>query len=664
MRIRHAFLAVLLAAGAPASATAAPPLPVEHFTKHALIDDVAVSPSGKRLAVLMHGTDGYRRLGVMDLEPLGKPRVIGQFDDADVHTARWVSDDRIVFTAYQRGPEVRDGGAGTFAVDHDGTRPRTLIAWSTHAGVALGTGISTRVLPYGWVLHSAIDDGSNDVLVYRVVRDHRDEPTDFVPARLNTVDGTLKTLSYGMPAGTYDWLLDAAHEPRAVTTWRKGRQGVFLRDAKDGRWEQVSDVDAFGEGGFVPWFIEPDGRLVVEARAGGRDTIGLHAFDAGRKQVEPDPMVGLRGFDLDPVRVVDTRSGRLLGIHFRADRPMSHWFDEKMQAIQAGIDAALPGRFNRLHCGRCESSRFVVVASQSDRQPTEYLLFDRERRSMQPIGASRPWIDASTQGARSFHRVATRDGLSMPVVVTKPAGASADTPLPTVVLVHGGPWLRGTDLGWRAEAQFLASRGYLVLEPEFRGSWGYGFRHFRAGFKQWGRAMQDDLADAVQWAAAQRLADPARVCVMGGSYGGYASLMATITHPTVFRCAASFAGVSDIDLMYSISWSDATEAARRYSMPVLVGDRDKDADQLAATSPLKRAGEIEVPLLLAHGSLDRRVPVEHARRFESAARRGGVAVESVYYADEGHGWFHVRNHTDFYGRLERFLDQALKAPPR
>jgi dipeptidyl aminopeptidase/acylaminoacyl peptidase len=238
----------------------------------------------------------------------------------------------------------------------------------------------------------------------------------------------------------------------------------------------------------------------------------------------------------------------------------------------------------------------------------------------------------------------------------------AEQRLPAVLLVHGGPWVRGSDLGWSAEAQFYASRGYRVLEPEFRGSAGYGWRHFHAGWKQWGLAMQDDLADAVQWAARQGLIDPARVCIVGGSYGGYAALMGPIAHPGTYRCAASLAGVTDIDLMYSVSWSDFSEEYKRYGMPVLVGDRVKDAEMLARSSPIKRVAEIKVPLLLAHGAQDHRVPIVHEQDFVAAARQAGVDVEVHLYPEEGHGFYDPANRADYYGHLERFLAKALKEP--
>lgn len=150
---------------------------------------------------------------------------------------------------------------------------------------------------------------------------------------------------------------------------------------------------------------------------------------------------------------------------------------------------------------------------------------------------------------------------------------------------------------------------------------------------------------------------------MGSSHGGYAALMGPIRHPGTWRCAISYAGVTDIDLMYSIHWSDMPDQWKDYGMPVLIGDRDKDAARLHAASPLERAAEIKVPVLLAHGALDRRVPIDHARKFVAAARAAGVAIETVIYDDEGHGWVKPADRADFLGRLEKFLARALPGKP-
>jgi dipeptidyl aminopeptidase/acylaminoacyl peptidase len=157
--------------------------------------------------------------------------------------------------------------------------------------------------------------------------------------------------------------------------------------------------------------------------------------------------------------------------------------------------------------------------------------------------------------------------------------------------------------------------------------------------------------------------DGRRVCIAGGSYGGYAALMGAIQHPDLYRCAVAFAAVTDIELMYSISWSDFSEDWKRYGMPVLVGDRLVDAEQLAATSPLRQVGRIKIPILLAHGGEDRRVPLEHSRRFRSRAEEAGVKVEYVFYPDEPHGFRRPANEADFWQRVDVFLSQSLRDPP-
>ena len=264
-------------------------------------------------------------------------------------------------------------------------------------------------------------------------------------------------------------------------------------------------------------------------------------------------------------------------------------------------------------------------------------------------------------GQRDVYRVPVRDKLELPVLVTQPPG-KAQGPRPAVVLVHGGPHVRGTHWAWSAQAQFLASRGYVVLEPEFRGSTGYGWAHFRAGWEQWGLAMQDDIADTLAWAVKQGWVDPKRVCIAGASYGGYAALMGAVKQSDLFRCAVSWVGVTDLELMSSIHWSDASDEWKNYGMKRLIGDPVADAERFKATSPLQRAREIRMPLLVAYGGDDRRVPIKHGSDFK-AALRPEQDLEWVVYPEEGHGWFELKTNEDFWGRVERFLDRNIGSKP-
>jgi dipeptidyl aminopeptidase/acylaminoacyl peptidase len=267
-------------------------------------------------------------------------------------------------------------------------------------------------------------------------------------------------------------------------------------------------------------------------------------------------------------------------------------------------------------------------------------------------------------GLRDLHRFAARDGRSIPAYVTLPPG-KASGPRPTVVLVHGGPAVRGAYWDWDSEAQFLASRGYVVIQPEFRGGTGFGADHFNAGLKQWGLAMQTDLVDAAQWAVKQGWADPKRIAIMGASYGSYATLMGLIQNPEVFRCGVEWAGVTDIDLLFSTTYSDASQENLKYGMRTLIGDPDNatDAARFRQYSPLLRAAELKQPLLMAHGLEDRRVPIVHATGFYDAVKRSNPNVELITYPNEGHGWSKEETRIAFWQRVEAFLDKNLKQAP-
>lgn len=233
-------------------------------------------------------------------------------------------------------------------------------------------------------------------------------------------------------------------------------------------------------------------------------------------------------------------------------------------------------------------------------------------------------------------------------------------PRPAVVLVHGGPWSRGGAWRWDPDAQFLATRGYVVIEPEFRGSTGYGNKHYRDGWKQWGQRMQDDVTDALKFAVDKGWVDPKKVCIAGASYGGYSALMGIAKTPEQYKCAVAWVAVSDPRLMYTVHWSDISDRSKLFSMPDMVGDLEKDAPMLKANSPVELAPRMKTPLLLAYGAKDWRVPIVHGEKMRAALTDAGNPPVWVVYDDEGHGWHRTRNKVDFWTRVERFLSQHLQ----
>jgi dipeptidyl aminopeptidase/acylaminoacyl peptidase len=228
-------------------------------------------------------------------------------------------------------------------------------------------------------------------------------------------------------------------------------------------------------------------------------------------------------------------------------------------------------------------------------------------------------------------------------------------------MVHGGPWVRGGSWRWDAWAQFLASRGYVVIEPEFRGSTGYGEDHFRAGFKQWGQAMQDDVTDSLRWAQQQGLASD-KACIVGASYGGYGTLMGLAKDPDLYRCGVAWIAVADLELLVQGSWwvPDDSSLARKLTLPEMVGDAKADAAMLAANSPVRLAARIKAPVLLAYGEADARVPLTHGKRMRDALTAAGNPPAWISYPEEGHGFAKPENRLDFARRVDAFLAKHLQ----
>lgn len=658
----HVQLAVLFmayAVGGPGVMAQAPAPAAGDYVRWPKLGSFTVAPSNRHAAFLMVNEQGRRVVAVIDLENPSSLRVVAGYADGNVVRVAWVNDRRLIYEAYLPGARIDRGGAGTFAVDLDGGRPRQLINWFPDSETT-GSHIRTRVLNYGWRVWRAWDQRGDEVLAHRAlasgVRDHGAGQL----VRMDTVTGAMQNPSFDQPPFADSWTFDGQGDLRMIGAGRDGRQKLYLRASGKTEWTEIEDQPRHSDQQVHPLYIEGDGTVIVLSRR-GRDTYALFTYDPRNKTLGAEPLAAATGFDVGGDIDVDNQARQVVGVHLHADRVRSVWFDAGLAAVQQAVDSALPkDRHNRLICGNCLSARHLVVRSAGDRIHAEYFVYDRKAQSLRPLGAARPWLPESTQGARSFHRVSARDGLSLPVVVTHPPGREQAGALPAVLLVHGGPWLRGTDLAWDLEAQFLASRGYRVIEVDFRGSTGLGWKHFQAGFKQWGLAMQDDLADIVGWAVRQGSVDGQRVCIVGSSYGGYAALMGPVRHPGTYRCAASHAGLTDLELMVGGSGSDVAAQHLRFTYPALVGDPKTEAEMLRRQSPLHRVADMKVPVLLAQGGLDQRVTKEHADRFESAARAAGVAIERVDYPHDAHGWFEPASHADFLQRLERFLAHALK----
>ena len=648
-----AMLAVSAPFAAAALANALPP--VESFFDNPAFSGARLSPDAKFLAVRTSKPGGRDMLAVVDLSSMAV-KVVGHFSDADVGSFSWVNNERLVFNSAdkQLGQADIDFAPGLYAVDRDGGRFRQL---AERRGSLLRERTMRQLLPWHTFLLPQRGAQDSESVYVTSPNFSRDEVRDVDLLLLNTVTG--RTEPVKRPPNTQSYLLDQHGAPRLATSVEEGDELIWYRDPKDEQWRQLAKSPLFGGTGFEPVAFGPDGALYVEARQ-NEDKSALYRFNFATGKVDPTPVLRVAAYDFDGALL--TTSDRLLGVRLSTDARTTEWFDPAMKALQAKIDAQLTSTVNLISLAPRAQTPWVLVESYSDRQPTVTSLFNTETGSFNKVGASHPAIDPASMGRQDLVHYQARDGRSIPAWLTLPRGGGKN--LPMVVLVHGGPYLRGGVWGWDADAQFLASRGYAVLEPEYRGSTGYGFDHFKAGWKQWGLAMQNDIADGTRWAIANGTADAKRICIAGASYGGYATLMGLVNDPDLYRCGVDWVGVTDIDLMISNHWrfdSDMSETYKRFGVPVLLGDPKMDHDRFQATSPLAQAARIRQPLLLAYGVADRRVPLNQGRAFHAAVKPGNPDVEYVEYEEEGHGWALPKNRFDFWTRVERFLDRQIGA---
>jgi dipeptidyl aminopeptidase/acylaminoacyl peptidase len=643
----------------PSGALAQAPVPVESFFASPSMRSVVPSPSGRWLATVVAPKDARAHLVVSDLQDKEPARVVAQFARLDVINPQWVNDEWLVFRTddvVNRGRYWESAGSGLIAVNRSGERLRGLIR--RHIDTLFPSG-GAQPLEGNHSLLGMGAEGTNEVIVGEHLFGSGPGFTGshVLPKTLNVSTGERRTLVNNPPPDVFNWMFDVKGRPRAARASKDDKWTLYFQDLNSQEWKTIGRFDRL-QAGLVPMFVDEADQLYVSHL----DSQGFRAvsrYDIPAAKPDPQSLVSTPGYSSTIGIKQDHRSGALQSVTLLTDARSQVWLTADMKVIQAKVDAMLPGRVNLLQCGRCQAPDAVVVLSYSDRVPGEYLLYRPKVDKWERLGNYRPEIDPTRMARKELHRFKARDGLEIPVWVTRPAGADAKA-LPAVMLVHGGPWARGGEWEWDGEAQFLASRGYVVVEPEFRGSTGWGSAHYEAGWKQWGQAMQDDVTDAMKFVVQRGWVDGKRVCIAGASYGGYATLMGLAKDPDQYRCGVAWVGVSDPMLMFTVHWSDISRESKEHTMPQLIGDPQKDAAMLKANSPLEQAARIKAPVLLAYGGRDRRVPIEHGERMREALRKAGNEPEWVVYDDEEHGFFRPENKIDFWKRVEAFLTRHLK----
>lgn len=681
MQVRAGFAIAVLTAGlfaAPTSAqeparskaatyATAAEIPVEAFFRRAQYSRMSISPDGGKLAALS-SRNGRENLVVIDLRN-SKATAITNFSAADVADFEWVSNDRL----YLRSADLSEVSGspnlkGAYAIDADGNYLRDMLFPLERAAeresrrnsvMLANVNVTFRML-------SRTFDGSGDVIAEIFGRNQQYADV----YRYNTRTGQNKLLTFESPGNVTRWVLDRDLVPRIAvrreerTDPTKPREStIWHRASAEHRWEKIGSADGLEQRGSIqPLAFDFDNKTLLVSSSIGRDKRAIFKYDIAKGQLG-EQLVQHPLIDLSGGLIFSQSRKALLGIRYSADMPETAWFSEDMAKLQAGIDKALPGRVNVIDVAD-DAARYILIHSVSPSDPGAYYLYDTEQRKLQEVARSREWLPANLMGERRFLKYKSRDGLEIPAWLTLPRGSDGKN-LPLVVHIHGGPWVRsysGVQWGRAPIAQFLASRGYAVLEPEPRGSTGFGRKHYQSSFKQWGLAMQNDITDGAMHLVSEGIVDKNRMCLFGGSYGGYATLQGLVNEPDLWRCGSAYVAVTDLELLQSVTWSDTARLSDYFDTDFkrLVGDKDRDREQFLKTSPAKNADKIKAPVMLTMGSEDQRVPLIHGTTMRDALEKAGKRVEYVVYNGEAHGFNKAENVTDFYTRLEKFLRENLK----
>ena len=629
--------------------------PVETFYRRPKYSDVTFSPDGTLLAALVPVNE-RRNLAIIDTAK-GKATVLTVLKDQDVSNYRWVGDRSIeVSTANLTDESGVVQLKQRLLIDLDGRVLRDMLSASLRDNAMRRDTLYVSTAGYMQIVD--VEDRVGDQLL--VETNERDRYGLDV-YRYNPRTSAKELLTLQTPGSVRDFTIDHAGQVRVAVSVPRGetKTSLWYRKSNESPWVRLRESD-YEDEDIRPLAFDYDNKtLYVAARSPGEGRrFGVYTFDPETNRLgnlifeSPSNDAATLVFDRVKQKPIGVRDNSLAGMH---------WLDPEWAAVQKSIDAALPGMRNRLSWGRYATDR-VVVTSESESTAPAYYVLERKTGQLQELVVSYPWLDKVPLSPRRFVRYPARDGLSIPAHLTLPKGLP-EKMLPLIVDIHGGPYVQAGRFGYNADAEFFASRGYATLQPDFRGTLGYGDSFYKAGWRQWGLAMQDDVTDGVKWLIASGKVDPDRVCLFGASYGGYATLWGLAKEPDMFRCGVAFVAVSDLELMFDVGWSDFMQAERGSDMTRTfarwIGDPDKDRDKMRAVSPVYHADRIKAPLLLAYGAADTRVPIIHGDRMRAALDKYHKPYEWVVYDDEWHGFNKDANRYDFYRRVDAFLAKNL-----
>lgn len=629
------------------------PIPAVDFFRQPLMQSATMNRAGTHVAALTASPQDRYLLMVQDLATK-KVEFAGSARDQDVYGVSWLGDRRLIFhisteklwamalcvadvgKVNRSFPVLQYGGAGVLRIpDKNPNEPYVWIRSDFETGRDEGVSLintTAQTGPLVDLLASNVDFSAYG----RVKDDNNRHILKTFPAPTGGI-----VIWYGFDS--QDQLAYAMTAKDGFRTLHRFENRTWIKCPVD-----MDAIEIESDG------LEPGVLLVLAPREEGKPRalrrLNVATGELGEVLVQDDE------YDFNGEVLWDRQTRKVIGARLYRAVPKQIWFDPKMVEVQAALEALFPKQMVFISDWNDARTRFVV-ARYSDRQPVIFDWVDLEAKTVSSLQPSRPWLDSARLQPMQMLRFKTKEGKQLDAYLTLPAGTTRQNPAPLIVLPHGGPYVRDT-WGFDPEVQFLASRGYAVLQPNYRGSTGRNWVFPEEDQYDFVK-MREDVFAATRTALATRLIDRDRVAIMGGSFGGYLALCGAVHEPNLYRCAISIAGVFD--------WVAMANNMRyhQYSSPQFgwlkrrLGDPTRAKEWFENISPLRRAHEVKMPMFVAHGKDDKVVEVGQSRELISILRKNNVTHETILVGGEGHGMGHVENQVELYTRIEAFLAQHL-----
>lgn len=604
----------------------APIIPLEDFFKNPEKTGYQISPDGLYYSYLSPW-EARKNIFVENIETHEVKRISSQ-TDRDIAGYFWANNEQLVY--------MRDDGG-----DENWYLVVTDINTGEERALTKEKGVRTQII-----------DDLEDIPNEMIIGLNKRNPQVFDAYRLDLTTGKMTMIAEN-PGNITGWMTDHDGKLRVAITTDGTNTSLLYRETEKAPFKTVITTN-FKES-IAPEFFTFDNKNIYATSNIGRDKAAAIVFDVNTGK-EIEQLYVNEHNDVNGLSY-SRKDKKLLSVSYTDWKSQRHFFDEETKAMFERLQKEFADHEIAI-TSRTKAEDKFIVRTYSDKALGDYYLYDKTADVITHLANVSPWIDATQMASMKPVEYKSRDGLTIHGYLTLPKGLEEAKNIPVVLNVHGGPWARDV-WGFDPEVQFLANRGYAVLQMNFRGSTSYGRQFWEASFDQWGLKMQEDVADGAQWLIDQGIADPKRIAIYGGSYGGYATLMGLVKDPQLYACGVDYVGVSSLfTFMNSIPpyWKPYLDM-----MHEMVGDptNPEDSARMISTSPVLNADKIVAPLFVAQGANDPRVVKSESDQMVEAMKARGVTVEYMVKDNEGHGFHNEENRFDFYRAMEGFLAQHI-----